>query len=86
MANITDTQLAASNGASLVGFSPSGSPSQVRTVEGRLRDTVSVKDFGALGDGTFHALSASFASLAAAQAAFGPHVTSLSQSRDWAAI
>ncbi len=86
MANITDTQLAASNGASLVGFSPSGVPDQVRTAEGKLRDTVSVKDFGAIGDQFFHPLSASFASLADAQAAFGPHVTSLSQSVDWAAI
>lgn len=43
--------LAASDGASLIGFIQSGSGAVERTVEGKLREWVSVKDFGAVGDG-----------------------------------
>lgn len=43
--------LAAPNGSSLVGFIQSGTGAVARTVESKLRDTVSVKDFGAVGDG-----------------------------------
>jgi hypothetical protein len=43
--------LAASSGSSLVGFINSGSGATARTVQAKLRDTVSVKDFGAVGDG-----------------------------------
>lgn len=46
---------------------------------------MSVKDFGAVGDGNAHPLSERFTSLAAAQNVY-PFVTSLSQSVDWAAI
>lgn len=51
---------------------------------------VNVKDFGAIGDGTIHTLqewvnSGKYASLSAIQVDY-PHVTSLSQSIDWAAI
>ena len=45
-------QLAASSGSSLVGFLQSGSGVVARTVQAKLRDSVSVKDFGAVGDGT----------------------------------
>lgn len=45
----TDT-LGASTGSSLVGFVQSGSGAVARTVEARLRDFVSVKDFGAVGN------------------------------------
>jgi hypothetical protein len=38
--------LAASNGSSLVGHIASGAGAVARTVQGKLRDTVSVKDFG----------------------------------------
>lgn len=44
--------LAASSGSSLVGFIQSGNGSFARTVQSKLRETVSVKDFGATGDGT----------------------------------
>ena len=44
--------LAASNGSSLVGFLQSGTSATARTVQSKLRDFVSVKDFGATGDGT----------------------------------
>lgn len=42
--------LAASSGSSLVGFLQAGTGVVARTVEDALRGTVSVKDFGALGD------------------------------------
>lgn len=37
---------------SAIAFTQSGTGAQTRTVEAKLRDTVSVKDFGAVGDGT----------------------------------
>jgi hypothetical protein len=52
-----------------------------RLVEG----SVSVKRFGAVGDGQVHPLSNYFATLQAAQAVY-PHATSLTDEIDWAAI
>lgn len=46
------TDLSASSGSSLVGFLQSGTSAQARTVQAKLRDVVSVKDFNATGDGT----------------------------------
>lgn len=43
--------LAASGGSALVGFLQAGTGAQSRTVQSKLRDVVSVKDFGAAGDG-----------------------------------
>lgn len=43
--------LAASGGSSLVGFIQSGTGATARTVQAKLRDVVSVKDFGAVGNG-----------------------------------
>jgi hypothetical protein len=43
--------LAASSGSSLVGFLQSGTSAAATTVQTKLRETVSVKDFGAVGDG-----------------------------------
>ena len=45
------TALAASSGASLVGFTASGTGAIIRTLQNKGRDVVSVKDFGAVGDG-----------------------------------
>ncbi len=45
-------QLAASGGSALVGFLQAGTGAVARTVQSKLRDSVSVKDFGATGDGT----------------------------------
>lgn len=42
---------AASNGSSLIGFIQAGAGAQLRTVQSKLRDVVSVRDFGAVGDG-----------------------------------
>lgn len=44
-------ELLSSSGSSLVGFIQSGVGAAYRTVQSKLRDTVSVKDFGAVGDG-----------------------------------
>jgi hypothetical protein len=44
--------LAASGGANLVGFLSSGTGATARTVQSKNRDIVSVKDFGAVGNGT----------------------------------
>jgi hypothetical protein len=46
------SDLAASSGSSLVGFLQSGTGATARTGQAKLRDFVSVKDFGATGDGT----------------------------------
>jgi hypothetical protein len=44
--------LAASSGATLLGFIQAGAGATARTGQSKMRDTVSVKDFGALGDGS----------------------------------
>lgn len=44
-------ELLSSAGSSLVGFIQSGTGATYRTVQSKLRDAVSVKDFGAVGDG-----------------------------------
>lgn len=44
-------QLAAADGSSLVGFRQSGAGAVVRTAQDKMREWVSVKDFGAVGDG-----------------------------------
>lgn len=45
------TDLAAPTGSSLVGYIQAGTGAVARTVQGRLREVVSAKDFGAVGDG-----------------------------------
>lgn len=45
------SDLSASSGSSLVGFVQSGTGAVTRTTQAKLRDFVSVKDFGAVGDG-----------------------------------
>jgi len=45
------TQLAANSGSALVGYQPAGTGAVTRTVQDKLREVVSVKDFGAVGDG-----------------------------------
>jgi hypothetical protein len=51
--NAFKAELAAPDGSSLIGFIADGAanPADARTVEEKLRDVVSVKDFGAVGDG-----------------------------------
>lgn len=78
-------QFSSAIGSSLIGFTQSGMGATQRSVQSKLRDIVSVNDFGAIGDGTLHQLSERFATLSAAQS-FYPHATALTNSIDWAAI
>lgn len=47
----TLAQLAASGGSALVGFIQAGTGAVTRTAQNKMREVVSVKDFGAVGDG-----------------------------------
>lgn len=69
------TEFAATSGSSLVGFLQSGSGATARTVQAKLRDQVSVKDFGAVGDGVADDTAAFTAALAAADVVFVPSGT-----------
>lgn len=44
-------ELAVGDGASKVGYTPAGVGATARTVQAKLRESISVKDFGAVGDG-----------------------------------
>jgi hypothetical protein len=46
------SSFSASSGSSLIGYQPAGTGAVATTVQAKLRQTVSVKDFGAVGDGT----------------------------------
>lgn len=48
----TITALAASGGSALSGFLQAGTGAAATTVQAKLRESISVKDFGAVGDGT----------------------------------
>lgn len=50
--NVFLSTLAASTGSSLIGYLPAGTGAISTTVQAKLREIVSVKDFGAVGDGT----------------------------------
>jgi hypothetical protein len=73
----TDTQLrsdlAASTGSNIVFFSPSVPTSSSRSVQNKLRDWVSVKDFGAVGDGVHDDTSAFELALANYKKVFMPY-------------
>ena len=45
------SDLASESGSGLVGYQPAGNGAVATTVQSKLRETVSVKDFGAVGDG-----------------------------------
>ena len=47
-----EANLASSTGSSLIGYNQGGTGAITTTVQAKLRQTVSVKDFGAVGDGT----------------------------------
>jgi hypothetical protein len=63
--------LSSSSGSSLVGYNQGGTGAITRTVQARLQDYVSVKDFGAVGDGTTDCTAAFNAAIAAANSLSG---------------
>lgn len=54
----TLAQLAASGGSNLIGYLPAGTGAVATTVQAKLRESVSPKDYGAVGDGTTNDTSA----------------------------
>lgn len=79
------SELESSQGASLIGVSPSGN---VQSGLDFINDGlyyVTPEQYGAIGDGVLHPLSEFFADLPSAQIVY-PLATSLSQSIDWAAM
>jgi hypothetical protein len=69
---IAFTRLDDSDGSSLVGFIQAGSDAVVRTAQSKMRDVVSVKDFGAVGDGVADDTAAIQAAVDAANNVFVP--------------
>lgn len=86
--------IASSIGATLVGISPAGLSEFIRTVDAVLHERISITDYGAVGDAVIRPVSdwytvgatqyRGFANLAAVQAKL-PHVSSATDSIDWAA-
>lgn len=68
----TLSALAASGGAALVGYTQGGTGAVATTVQAKLRESVSVKDFGAVGDGITDDAAAFNAALAASSVVIVP--------------
>lgn len=71
-ASFTASPLGASGGASLVGYLPSGTGAVATTTQAKLRESVSVKDFGAVGDGITDDTAAIQAAITASKSIFIP--------------
>lgn len=82
---VSGADLAAPGGGALVGFIQAGIGALRRFVQDKLRERITPKDFGAIGDGTSHLLSERFTTLAAAKEIY-PHAIALTDEIDWAAL
>jgi hypothetical protein len=69
--------LAASGGAGLIGYTQGGTGAVATTVQAKLRESVSVKDFGAVGDGVTDDTAAFTAAATASQSVLIPAGTYL---------
>ena len=69
----TVANLAASTGASLIGYIQGGAGAVASTVQTKLRESVSVKDFGAVGDGVTDDYPAFAAALSASKRVYVPN-------------
>lgn len=77
--------LAGGDGSASVGFIQSGSGALARTSQDKMRERISLKDYGAIGDGTLHTLGSIYTNLSSAQAVY-PLATALTQSVDFVAF
>lgn len=66
------SDLAASTGAGTVGFLQAGTGAVARTAQDKMRDIVSVKDFGAVGDGVTDDTAAFNAAITASNSVYAP--------------
>lgn len=80
-----DTTLGTSAGSNSVGFLQSGTGATARTVQGKLRDVVSVKDFGAVGDGVTDDTTAFQNAALASKSIFVPKGNYLVNNCNWSA-
>lgn len=75
----TLARLAASTGSEIIGFIQAGTGAVARTAQDKMRDVVSVKDFGALGNGVTDDTAAFTAAIATGRAVFVPAGTYVAQ-------
>lgn len=68
---VEESELSSSTGSSMVGYLPAGTSAVATTVQAKLRETVSVKDFGAVGDGVTDDVAAVNAAIAYANSVTG---------------
>ena len=80
-----NSPLAGGDGSASVGFIQAGAGALARTSLSKMRERISLKDYGAIGDGTLHTLGSIYQNLAAAQAQY-PLATALTQSVDFVAF
>jgi hypothetical protein len=69
--------LSASSGSSLIGYTQGGSGAVARTVQAKLRESVSVKDFGAVGNGSTNDTAAIQAAINSGSTVYFPDGTYL---------